>query len=161
MADDLRRTTITTLLDHWNDFHFERSDDGGSNGDDPDREMDPEWTLFSRMSKHPSVAELRLCLALCARMGPRHYKHLAGFYRSEWRNVDRLVKRRDHRGRMVNDTQRVRERVLPSWIERPLVEHAIDFLLGVWNLDVPLELPKPLQQKLRPLADSDGWTEAA
>lgn len=162
---DERRRVLGELLDSWGEFFFELADNGSVKGDDPDRAMGEDWTLFSSMSRWPAVVELRKCLALCERMGPSHHRHLMGFYNSEWRTIDRPIKKRNAHGKLVSDIARVRERVVPSWVVPRMVEHALDFLLGVWDTDVALELPPPLMKTLREYVNPDtgevGWTQAA
>jgi hypothetical protein len=114
---------------------------------------------MSPLAKHHSVVELVRCLELCRRMAPGHYRHLIGYYRAEWRTVDRVVKRRNAHGKLIDDVGRVRERVVPPWVTRRMVERSLDFLCGAYTGEP--ELPRAFTRKLRALADSDGWTEAA
>jgi hypothetical protein len=159
--DDERRRVLVELLDHWRDFFDEQADSGTAPVEEG-RELSMDWSLFSSMGRWPSVVELRRCVEMCARMGPSHYRHLvAATAKVEWRLVDKPVKRRNAHGKLVDDVERVRERVVPRWVSSRMVDRALDFVLGVWDQAVPLELPPPLVLKLRPLADADGWTEAA
>lgn len=170
-----RRERIITLLDHWQDFN-EQATSGTPTSAEPTTVLAKDWTLLSSMSRHPSVLELRRCLEQLRLMGPTHYAHLRAYFDADTRLVDRPCKRRDHRNRVVDDVERVRERVLPFTLRgvpacveriekqpcctRPrTVCRALDALVGLFHGDP--ELPLALTRKLRPLADSDGWTEAA
>jgi hypothetical protein len=154
-----RRDRIVFLLDHWEDFFEQASSGGLVIVDDQTRRMSDDWTLLSSMSRHPSVVELGRCLELCRRMAKGHYNHLRAFYGSEWRTIDRPVKKRNAHGKLVDDTARVRERVVPAWVVMRMVERATDFVAGSFRGEP--EIPVAWDRKLRPLADSDGWTEAA
>lgn len=160
---DRRCVTVRTLLDHWKDFFCEPASSGlGLVVADESRPMPEAWTLFSSMGRWESVVELQRCLGLRARLSPNHYRHLVAYtVLAEWRLVDRPVKRRDHRNRLVDDVERVKERVVPRWVLPRMAELAIVGVVFDWDRDVALELPPGLTRKLRPLADSDGWTEAA
>lgn len=157
-----RRHVLTELLDNWRNFFDEPAASGLVVVDDQTRETSADWSLFSTMQRWPSVVEMRRCVELMARMAPGHYRHLMAYTAYvEWRLVDRPVKRMNAHRKLVDDVERVRARIVPSWILLQMVERALDFVLGVWSREVPLELPPALVRKLRPLADSDGWTEAA
>lgn len=153
-----KRALIEQLMDHWEDFYLP-SPSGVSTGDGESLGV----AFVSGMSRYPSVAELGRCLGLCKRMAPRHYAHLVGFYRAEWRTVTRLQKRRTQSGKTAEEPTRVRERIVPRWVEEKLVDRALDFLVGVWDFAVVLELPPALNRKLREMTDHEGThlTEAA
>lgn len=173
------KRVLHELLDHWEDF-YEVASSGSLVVVEHERPMGDDWTLLSSMSRHVSVVELARTLEVLRGLAPKPYGRLVAYLRAEWRTVDRPTQRRDAKGRMVADIGRVRERVLtselariPRCVERIDGEtcpcgraprsicHACDFLLGVWDRSVPLELPLALTRKLRALSDSDGWTEAA
>lgn len=158
-----RCQTVVALLDHWRDFFDEEADAGDKPpGEDEDEGTSENWTLFSSMGKKQPALELKRCVEFLAGIELVYYRHLMAYTAYvEWRLVNRACKRRDHRGRMVDDTERVRVRIVPSWISLGYVERGVEQIVEVWSDDVPLELPRPLTLKLRPLADSDGWTEAA
>lgn len=185
------------LLDHWRDFFDELASSGQSVPAEPSKPMPDDWTLFSAMSRYPSVVELRRCVEVLERLGSRHggqdgakipvhHRHLLAYTAyAEWRTVDRPVKRRDARGRWVDDIERVRERVVPPWVSVRIVESAVDMILGLWRrprqdcegcydgksgwhveacgVHARLELPPALRLKLREFTDQDGThlTEAA
>lgn len=171
MTPQERRQTVIALLDHWHDF-FELADSGRTTLADPSRPMPADWTILSTMSRHPSVLELGRLLAWLRDHGRAHYGCVLAYFDAPWRTTVRPRKRRDARGRWVVEDARVRERVLPRELgrhpgcrcgcgmPRPVCL-AVDVLAGAWSREVPLELPWPLLAKLRPLADGEGWTEAA
>lgn len=178
MNSEDRRKRVVEMLDHWPDFFDQSySTQASVSGEDG-----LGVTFVSSMSRYPSVVELVRCVELCRQLARGHYNHLIGYFGAEWRTVDRPTRRRDVNGKMVDELGRVRERVLPRWLAKAATEpttkcteprcacggqlsrmtcRAIDFVAGVWDQDVPLELPPALTRKLRSLADSDGWTEAA
>lgn len=169
-----KRQMIEQLLDHWEDFYLP-SPSGVSSGDGESLGM----AFVSGMSRYPSVVELARCLELTRRMAPRHYAHLIGFYRAEWKTKTLTKRVRDAAGDYVSKPilsrvhqedgtwelvpSRVRERVVPRWVEEKLVDRALDFLVGVWDFKVVLELPPALNRKLREMTDHEGThlTEAA
>lgn len=159
-----KRATLEALLDHWEDF-FAYDESGAVRGRelDPDRPMPKNWTLMSSMSRYPSVVELVRVVAQLQRMCRGHYRHLAAYYGSEWRTVDRPVRRRGANGKLVDDIARARERVVAPWVVWGMVDRALDFLVGTWDFGVALELPPALNRKLRETTDRDGThlTEAA
>lgn len=185
MTPQERRQIVIGLLDHWQDF-FELADSrtGVTADADPDRPMPENWTILSSMSRHKSVLELGRLLKGLREQGPGHYRAVLGYFEAPWRTTDRPVKQKTlGGGRIVWETRRVRERVVPSFLRqysactdrmcrenmqpphgcalpRPVCT-AVDVLASGWDRSVPLELPYALLAKLRPLADSDGWTEAA
>lgn len=143
-------------MDHWEDFfEFGVGTAGTGEGDGVAR--------VSSMASYPSVVELVRCVELCKRMAENHYKHLIGFYRSEWRTVTKMERRLAQSGKSSLEPTRGRERVVPGWVNERMVDRALDFLVGVWNMGVTLELPPALVRKLRPLAADEegerGWTE--
>jgi hypothetical protein len=150
-----KRQTIEGLMDHLEDFFEVGVGTAGSgDGDGVAR--------ISSMASYPSVVELVRCLELCRRMAKGHYDHLVGFYRSEWRTVTIMERRRNQSGKTSLEPSRQRERVVPRWVNERMVDRALDFLVGVWDHDVVLELPPALTRKLRPLASEEGepgWTE--
>jgi hypothetical protein len=174
------KRVVHELLDHWDDF-FAIATSGSLVVVEHERPMGDDWTLLSSMSRHVSVVELARCLEAFRGFAPGPYGRLVEYLRSPWRTVDRPVRRRDARGRLVDDVARVRERVVsgglarvPRCTERVQGERcscggaprtvcrAVDFVVGgLWDRRVPVELPLALTRKLRALSDSDGWTEAA
>lgn len=178
MERDERRRILIELLEHWDDF-FAIADTSArltttETGDGPG------IPVISALSRHASVVELARVLDVCKSMAPGTYKHLRARFQAETRLVEKPTKRRDALGRMVDAVERVREPIVPRWvyyemrdpawssgqrerfnIERHnrMVERGIDFLAGAFNGQP--ELPLALTRKLRPLADADGWTEAA
>ena len=162
-----KRRLVEQLLDHWRDYFDPASNGQPSHGDGEPLGI----ALLSSMARHPSVVELSRILELCRRMAPGHYKHLAGWYGAEWRVVRALetdsrgrTKLHPVTGRPLTDPdpkKMRRERVVPSWVVWRMVDRALDFVCCAWDSGVPLELPLALNRKLRPLADADGWTEAA
>lgn len=168
-----KREKIINLLDHWEDFFDQSYSESSLTG-----EEGIGMSFVSSMSRYPSVVELQRCMGLCRKMARGHYNHLAGTFGAEWRTVTRPVQRRDALGRTVTEPGRVRERVLPTWLAKEVLERgctergcgcglsrmtcrAVDFVAGCWDVKVALELPPALTRKLRALSDSDGWTEAA
>lgn len=158
MTPQERRAKIVELLDHWPEF-FEPAS-SGTTATSTDGGGLP---LLSSMAQHPSVVELGRCLVVLRAKVPRHYRHLFGYFDAPWRTTDQPVKRKTVGGRAVIETQRVRVRVVPAWVEARMVDRSVDMLGGLWNVREAgePELPRPLLAKLRPLSDSDGWTEAA
>jgi hypothetical protein len=171
---DERCRVVVDLLDHWRDFFEEPTPNGNQAVDSDDRQSAEDWSLFSSMAKWPSVMELRRCVEILERAGrgrsgertPVHYTHLMAYTAYvEWRLVDRPTKRRDHRGRLVDDVERTRVRIVPSWVSARIVESALDIVLGFWNHEVALELPPGMTKGLREFMNPDtgepSWTEAA
>ena len=157
-----RRATLVELLDHWHDFFDEPSPEGSGGDGDPNKPMPADWTLFSSQARWPSVREMRRLLDLLGVLGKGHQAHLVAYtVNVSWRTTDGIVKVKNAHGKWVLKEQRVRQRVVPRWVSMRIVERSLDFMLGQWDQAVPLELPPCLTMRLRPLADSDGWTEAA
>lgn len=89
--------------------------------------------MLPRMARHPSVVELGRCLGALSGACPNHYRHLRGFYASTWRVV-RQPKTRIVKGRTVRleanpskpeDWDYERQRIVPSWVLRRMVELAV------------------------------------
>lgn len=170
MTPQERRTKILQLLDHWQDF-FQPASSGQTTNTASD-DTPSQTGVISSWASHKSVVELGRCLAVLRRMGPGHYRHLAGFYDAEWRTTDRPVAARTIGGRKrTTKPVRVRERVVPGWVERRLVERGVDFVAGVWDVrgaGEP-ELPGGLYRAMRrelvesvdPVTGLPCWTEAA
>lgn len=180
MERETRRQILIELLNHWDDF-FAVADTTTRLIRKPGEDDDgPGIPVISALSRHASVVELARCLDLCKAMAPGTYKHLRARFQAETRLVEKPTKRRDVHGRMVDAVERVREPIVPRWVffemrdaswtpeqrerlnvqrHQRMVERGIDFLAGAFNGQP--ELPLALTRKLRPLADADGWTEAA
>lgn len=178
-----KRALIEQLMDHWEDF-FSVASSGQLVTEEPDPTKKVElkdFTVFSTMSRHHSVVELRRCLEVLRTKLPKHYAVIAGFYGAERKGAwsTRQVKTRN--GKLVREPVRVQARIVPSWIGGPKVPRCLevdcpcggemsrmlcrshDVLLGLWGR-VRLELPQPLERKLRPFMSEEGvegWTEAA
>lgn len=117
-----RRERIEVLLDHWPDFF-----DVGQR----DLILSGEGGVFrlSGMSRHPSVVELARALAELRAFAPNKYAHLAGFYGSPYRTIDRKGRRRvGRKGRTEQTSVRVRERVVPAWVRAQKVRDAVSLL---------------------------------
>lgn len=163
-----RREIVLELLNHWPDFF----DVGSSTGLPASSSGGVGVPSLSPMARHPSVQELGRLLEWLRGTARGHYVAVRDYFDSEWRTTNRPVRRRTVQGRTVVETARVRERVLSRELQRfPVcscgcgmprpVCLGVDVVAGAWDRSVPLERPYALLAKLRPLADSDGWTEAA
>jgi hypothetical protein len=164
--EQARRETLLQLLDHWRDFFCEPSGSGQASSDDDGRMLAADWSLFSSMARWSSVVEMKRCVdlleGLCRHTERSHHAHLMAYScKADWRLAEVPVKRRDAKGKWIVELQRQRVRLVPGWVVLRMVDRAVDFILCMWSQDVPLELPPALTLKLRPLADADGWTEAA
>jgi hypothetical protein len=116
-----RRERIEVLLDHWPDFWDVASRDAGFVGEGNG------WRL-SGMSRHPSVVELGRALESLRVFAPNKFAHLAGFYGSEWRSVDRPRRIRGKNGKLGFVDERVRERVVPGWVRAQKVRDAVSLV---------------------------------
>lgn len=153
-----KRAIIEQLLDHWQDFVLPNV--GGVKGDG----QEGIGIVFaSGMGSYPSVRELDRILGVLERTVPNHFKHLRGFYGSEWRTADVATKIRAANGKLVDGVARKRMRVVPGWVLLRMVDRALDMLCALWDHGVVLELPPALNRKLREFTDQDGThlTEAA
>ena len=153
-----KRKTIEQLLDHWEDFILP------SVGVTPSAGEEGTGILFaSGMGSYPSVRELDRCLGVLAAKLPNHFRHLRGFYASEWRTTDVASKIRAANGKMVDAVVRQRVRVVPGWVTWRIVDRGLDVVVALWDPLVVLELPPALRRKLREFTDQDGThlTEAA
>jgi hypothetical protein len=79
--------------------------------------------MLGKMARHPSVVELARCLDELERVDPPAFRHVKS-YRcgTEWRNVTRKQKVKRPRGKgfeLVD--RRVREPIVPRWIDHALV----------------------------------------
>lgn len=136
-----KRERIAYLLDHWVDIY----DPGGTSvfGSPGDGSGSP---LLPLMSRHRSVLELCRCLAVLAEQAPVQASHLKAYHCAEWRiRVDHVRVRRPRRaGKAKYELveQRVRERVVPSWVRLEKVRRGEDRLaeLFVGQVDIPEEL---------------------
>jgi hypothetical protein len=156
-----KRHTIESLLDHWEDFvlpnvgGITKLSDGEGLG----------LVFASGMGRYPSVVELDRCLGVLRVKVPQHFKHLRGFYSSEWRVVEEATKIRSASGKMVDAVVRKRRRVVPGWVTWRLVDHGLDMVVALWDSGVVLELPPALNRRLRetmnPETGEPAWTEAA
>ena len=127
-----RRERIEVLLDHWPDFFETAARDGGPSGDGG-------VYLLPGMSRHPSVVELGRALGALAEFAPSKAAHLFAFYGSPWRTVDRSRRVRS-KGRFHVVEERVRERVVPSWVRLQKVRDAVALLAYEPKSDASLEI---------------------
>jgi hypothetical protein len=151
-------------LDHWRDFFCEPASSGAGFVvvADESRAMPEEWSLFSSMGRWESVVELRRCLERRRVLSPNHYRHLVAYtVNANWRLVDTTVRVRNAHRKFVDKPDRVRQRVVSRWVLPRMAELAIVGIVFDWDREVSCELPPAMTRKLRALADSDGWTEAA
>lgn len=183
-----RRRVLVELLDHWKDFFDEPASSGLVVVDEQTKQTAENWSLFSAMQRWPAVVEMRRCVELMGRMAPGHYRQLMAYTAYvDWRLVDKPVKRLNAHRKLVDDIERVRERIVPSWVVPQMVDRALDFVVGVWRfpqkdcdacqglwlegvlvrckVHAALVLPPGMQLKLRefvnPETGETGWTEAA
>lgn len=113
-----RRERIEALLDHWPDYWETASRDDGPSGDGG-------VFLLPGMSRHPSVIELGRCLGALHEHAPSKSAHLFAYYGAPFRTVDRrrLIKVKGKKSHLVDE--RVRERVVPSWVRLQKVRDAV------------------------------------
>ena len=142
VADLTKRQRVELLLDHWQDFHetLHAVDHDHLGGGDPDA-----VTGMPAIYHHPSVVELRRVIGEARRVMPVNVAHMLAFYEAEWRTVDRVETRRTKKGRLQVSVRR-RERIVPAWVRRRKVDHAVTLVAGAFRgpVHVPSELLEPI-----------------
>lgn len=107
-----KRDKIVYLLDHWDDlFDPNVTSPQGSPGDGSG------VGLMPAMCHHPSVRELERCLGLLRVSAPVQFSHLMATHTAEWRIRVDLVRVRRERGLTELVERRVRERLVPRWVD--------------------------------------------
>jgi hypothetical protein len=123
---------VRFLLDNWDAIWGPFVSGGGAGGGSG---LPP---MLSKMASHPSVLELDRCLSELGRTDPVVLKHLKAYRVGvEWRCVTKKVKRRRARGKgfeMVD--YRVREPIVPSWVDRKKVSDAESRLVSEFSGEV-------------------------
>lgn len=131
---DLAR--IRFLLDHW-DAIFDGSPSSepfvsisSSFSSSPPGKMPPE-------ASEVSVKELARCLNLLASACPGDYRHLKAYRcAAEWRNVDTWRRVKLPSGRYDFVQRRVRERIVPRWLNPARVLAGEKFLCRVFRGEI-------------------------
>jgi hypothetical protein len=111
---------IVVLLDHWQDFFETSARDDGPSGDGG-------VYLLPGMSRHPSVVELGRALGQLWLFAPGCSAHLFAYFAAPIRNTDRR-RRVKSKGKFHVVDERVRARVLPSWIQEKRVVAGVRFV---------------------------------
>jgi hypothetical protein len=124
-----RREKIETLLEHLVDYFVI----SGAGGYDPSGGGNAGF--LPKMSRHPSVLELRRCLDKLAVYAPAEYGQLKAYYTCEWRTA--RVKKQTlvpantaHTYAPDLKMYLYRERVLPRWVRLAAVERAVGWVAG-------------------------------
>lgn len=130
---------VRFLLDKWSDI-FEPditsslSEHRGGSGRDAE---------MSKMTRHPSVVELSLCLEKLRALEPALHGHLMAFRcNAEWRQVRSRIKVKLQSGREDTILGWKKERIVPSWISFVKVRKAEDLVMELFRGDV--WIPKDL-----------------
>ena len=138
MRDNMtKRERVEFLLDHWCDF-WETLERSETMRGDPGESL----SLMPAMSRHPSVVELVWAITETRKVMPHQTAHMMAYYTAEWRNTTQPMKRRTKKGKVEVVNVRVRQRVLPMWIELPKVYAAVHVVTEVFRGEVfvPSEL---------------------
>lgn len=140
---------IVYLLDHWQDI-FDPSVTstwgtftGISGTSTESRSPSP----LPRMASHPSVRKIERSLTVLADREPVLARHLKAYRcNAEWRTADKWLVRRLPSGKRDIVEQRVREKIVPKWVERQKVSLAELRLARLIRGDVyiPMELWRAL-----------------
>lgn len=114
-----KREKIVFLLEHWDElFDPSVTSPQGSPGDGSG------VGLMPAMCHHPSVRELDRCLGVLKSVAPVQFSHLMATHTAEWRiRVDHVRVRRE-RGLTEVVERRVRERLVPRWVDAGKVRRA-------------------------------------
>lgn len=94
--------------------------------------------MLSRMARHPSVQELDRCLSRLEREDVQTFRHVKAFRCGvEWRCVTRNVRVKRPRGKGYEVTERrVREPLVPAWVDRVRVADGERFLVSEFQGEV-------------------------
>jgi hypothetical protein len=111
---------VRFLLDNWDLIWGPFVSGGGSGGGSG---LPP---MLSRMASHPSVKELDRCMSVLGGADPVVLRHLKAYRCGvEWRCVWKTMRVKRPRGKGYEVVQRrVREPIVPAWVDRKKVSTA-------------------------------------
>lgn len=137
------------LLDHWNDIFDARvtSTWATFTGTSHQAPASSRPSPLPRMADDLSVRRIERALIVLADREPVLARHLKAYRcNAEWRTTDKWVVRRLPSGKRDIVEMRVREKLVPDWVELRYVTLAEMILVNL--LDGPIEIPQDLWHAL-------------
>lgn len=142
---------VRHILDHWQDIYYPGGSDSLATftGTSHQAPTSKEPRALPRMADHRTVRLLERALCTLATSEPDLTRHLKAFRcNADWRTIDRWYVRRLPSGKPDIVEQRVRERIVPTWVSLTKVRLAEVLLVRL--LPDSIEIPPELWRALKP-----------